>query len=84
MNLPAMFERISENGTAPSEGCKLFGVGYEEAFERLKRKYIIERFERGDSAEKFVHGPFGSGKTHFLRQLMEIAREARCPSFSGS
>lgn len=78
MNLLAMFERISQNGTAPAEGCSLFGVGYEEAFDRLKRKYIVDRFNRGDSAEKFVHGPFGSGKTHFLRQLSEIARESRC------
>ena len=74
----AMIERMAEYGTAPSDGCALFGVGYEDAFERLKRKYLEARFARGDSAEKFVVGPFGSGKTHFLRQLMEIARELDC------
>ncbi len=71
-------ERMAELGTAPDEGCQLFGVGYEEAFERLKQKYIEQRFSRGGSAEKFVIGPYGSGKTHFLRQLMEIGRKADC------
>jgi hypothetical protein len=74
----AMIERMAEYGTAPSDGCALFGVGYDEAFERLRSRYLQARFARGDSAEKFVIGPFGSGKTHFLRQLMEIAREMGC------
>lgn len=78
VNVLAMIERMAEYGTAPSDGCRLFGVGYEDAFARLKRKYLEARFARGDSAEKFVVGPFGSGKTHFLRQLMEIARELDC------
>lgn len=74
----ALIERLAEYGTAPSDGCALFGVGYEEAFARLRAKYLDARFARGDSAEKFVVGPFGSGKTHFLRQLMELAREMDC------
>jgi len=74
----AMIERMAEYGTAPSDGCALFGVGYEEAFVRLREKYLEARFARGDSAEKFVVGPFGSGKTHFLRQLLEIARALEC------
>ena len=69
-----ILERMAENGTAPDEGCSLFGVGYEDAFERLTRVYLDKAFARGRSAEKFIVGPFGSGKTHFLRQLMEIAR----------
>jgi hypothetical protein len=78
INVIAMIERMAEYGTAPSDGCALFGVGYEEAFARLRAKYLDERFARGDSAEKFVVGPFGSGKTHFLRQLMELARAMDC------
>jgi hypothetical protein len=73
-----MFEQLAEVGTAPQEGCSLFGVGYGDAFDRLHQKYIVERFSRGGSAEKFVTGPFGSGKTHFLRQMMEIARGEEC------
>jgi len=73
-----MLESMAEHGHAPQEGCSLFGVGYENAFQRLKEAYLERRFKRGGSAEKFVIGPFGSGKTHFIRQLMEIARNMGC------
>ncbi|WP_373059903.1 BREX system ATP-binding domain-containing protein [Gemmatimonas sp.] len=78
VDLLNMFEQLAEHGHAPVEGCSLFGAGYEMAFEQLRQKYLVERFARGGSAEKFVIGPFGSGKTHFLRQLMEIGRELDC------
>jgi hypothetical protein len=73
-----ILERIAETGTAPEEGCSLFGVGYDRAFEQLTDVYLDRAFNRGRSAEKFIIGPFGSGKTHFLRQLMEIARDKDC------
>ena len=75
-----ILETVAENGHAPKSGCGLFGVGYEDAFTRLKEKYLVERFGRGGSAEKFVIGPFGSGKTHFLRELLEIAQTEDCVS----
>ena len=73
-----MVERMASFGSAPDEGCSIFGVGYEDAFVRIEHKYLNEQFTRGTSSEKFVIGPFGSGKTHFLRQLMEIARDRNC------
>lgn len=73
-----MFETMASYGTAPEEGCSLFGVGYEETFNRLKNTYLVNRFKRGASAEKFIVGPFGSGKTHFLHQFLEIARTVNC------
>ena len=78
VNLLNMFEQLAEHGHAPVEGCSLFGAGYDTAFGQLRQKYLVERFERGGSAEKFIIGPFGSGKTHFLRQLMEMGRELDC------
>lgn len=78
VDLLSMFEQLAEHGHAPLEGCSLFGAGYDTAFSQLRQKYLIERLARGGSAEKFVIGPFGSGKTHFLRQLMEIGRELDC------
>lgn len=78
INLIDLLERMAETGTAPADGCQLFGVGYEDAFERLKETYLTRGFERGRSTEKFVIGPFGSGKSHFSRQLMEIARDLDC------
>ncbi len=73
-----ILERIAANGTAPKAGCSLFGFGYEDAFDRLRDKYLVKKFKRGGSGEKFVVGPYGSGKTHFLRHLMEIARGLDC------
>jgi hypothetical protein len=73
-----LFEQIAENGHAPRRGCHLFGVGYDDALRRIQAVYLDQRFERGKSAEKFVVGPYGSGKTHFLRHLAEVAREMNC------
>jgi len=74
----SMLTRMAQHGTAPDEGCSIFGVGYEHAYERLKKEYLEEQFSMGISSEKFIVGPFGSGKTHFLRHLMEIARDIDC------
>ena len=73
-----IIEKIAENGHAPKSGCSLFGVGYKEAFDRIQDTYIVNRFDRGGSAEKFVIGPYGSGKTHFLRELLEIGEDSGC------
>ncbi len=71
-----LLETMAVNGEAPISGCSLFGVGYEDTFVRLKNVFLKGRLaKRGKSAQKFVVGPFGSGKTHFLRQLMEISRD---------
>ena len=78
VDIHGMFEQLAELGTAPSDGCSLFGAGNELAFAQLRDHYIIDRFKRGRSSEKFVVGPWGSGKTHFLRQLMEMGRENDC------
>jgi len=69
---------MAQHGTAPAEGCKYFGVGYEHVFEAIRQKYFYEHFGRNICAQKFVVGPYGSGKTHFLRHLMEIARDENC------
>jgi len=74
----ALFEELAEHGQAPEKGCSLFGHSNNEAIRRIADTYIVKRFSRGGSAEKFVVGPYGSGKTHFLRQLMEKARELDC------
>lgn len=74
----SMIETMAQNGTAPEEGCSLFGVGFDAAFEKLRNKYIRDQFKRGRSSEKFIVGPFGSGKSHFLHQLIEVARSESC------
>ncbi len=78
MDAITILKSVAQYGHAPQEGCKLFGAIYDDAFARLKKEYLFEQFEAGSSNEKFVIGPFGSGKTHFLRQFMEIARDEEC------
>lgn len=73
-----IFRRLASTGTAPEEGCELFGVGYEDAFKRLIKEYVEDALPAGESAEKFVIGPYGSGKTHFLRHFMALARDRGC------
>ncbi len=73
-----ILRHMAPTGQPPVEGCSVFGVGYEDGFENLKREYIKEQFNKGNSAEKFVVGPYGSGKTHFLRQFSEIAGSEGC------
>lgn len=78
LDVVTILEQMVDYGQAPDDGCNLFGVGYEQAFSDLRDLYLTRRFQAGRAAEKFVVGPYGSGKTHFLRQLMEIARSMGC------
>lgn len=73
-----MLERMAQLGTAPDHGCGLFSVGFDEPIDRLRRTVIEKRFRRGASDMKFVIGPYGSGKTHFLRHLQEVASSSDC------
>ncbi len=83
-----MIEDMAAEGIAPIDGCSLFGVGNDEYISILKDVYLEKGFNRGMkegkglrdvlSSEKFVVGPFGSGKTHFVNQVSEIARLLGC------
>ncbi|GEM_PF-1477169 len=73
-----MIEKMGSHGTAPLDGCTLFGIGNEEFIRAIKEIFLIKRFNNKSSAEKFVAGQFGSGKTHFVNQVSEEARRLRC------
>lgn len=68
----SMISKMAEHGHPPKNGCSSFSYGYEESIGKLKSIYLEKRLaEMGSSAEKFVIGPYGSGKTHFCRQILE-------------
>ena len=70
--------RIAENGSAPESNCLDLQTGFDDAIQRLARTYIGGSFAKGNSSLKFVIGPYGSGKTHFVRTFMEQGRRLRC------
>lgn len=78
MELVDIFEEMVTTGQPPSDNCSLLGVGYDQAFQALKKVYLERGFARGRSTEKFIIGPYGSGKTHFLRQLLELSQQMDC------
>jgi hypothetical protein len=78
MEIIDIIEHMAQNGHAPDEGCSRFGIGNDETILRMQDIYLKKRFSRGRSAEKFIVGPFGSGKTHFLNHLIEVARNQNC------
>lgn len=70
---------LAQFGHAPLYRCSAFAVGNEKRIARLRKRYLAppagSMHRSGDSVEKFVVGEFGSGKTHFLSQLLETAKE---------
>jgi hypothetical protein len=74
----AMIKNMASHGTAPIDGCTLFSIGNKEYIDTIKEIYLIKGFNRKSSAEKFIVGQFGSGKTHFVNLISEEARKLNC------
>lgn len=83
-SIKSLLRKIAQNGTAPNYGCELFGTGYEDAYSRLLEEIIEGTLADGDSTEKFIVGPYGSGKTHFLRQFCSMAEDRGCVTSEAS
>jgi len=60
-------------GSWQAEQLSASGIGFLTDFWR--QKYLQEYIKNGGSKIKFVTGRTGSGKTHFLRLMMSVARE---------
>ncbi len=73
-----ILKNMASTGQPPQEGCSKLGVGYDSEFAKLKKEYIEDQFQKGKSTEKFVVGPYGAGKTHFLRQFIEVSKVCGC------
>lgn len=78
MDIVDILQDMASTGQPPVGSCSMIGVGYEDAFSRLERTYFDGFDRRGKSAEKFIIAPYGAGKTHFLRQLLELAGRRNC------
>lgn len=71
-------ENIIENlrqGIPPKRGVREYSVGNDELLGEIQARHLHGRASSRGKI-RFVSGSWGSGKTHFLRQLRELAFDA--------
>ena len=67
---------LAEVGTPPGDGADVIRVsaGLQQTLERVARETLPFIADRGGDLQ-FVYGPYGRGKTHFLKALSQWAQE---------
>jgi hypothetical protein len=65
--------QMGENGTPPERGIAFVNAGNQSYLQILDRVYISELLRDGGSTFKLVQGTYGSGKTHFLYCVRDLA-----------
>ena len=68
-------ETLGASGTPPNRGVQHFNVGNGSLVEALDTYYFSSYLQDGGAAFKMVVGDYGSGKSHFLYLLRDIAWE---------
>ena len=63
-------------GVPPQRGVNLYSVGNDKLLEGIERYHLSGIGDRG--IIRFVSGSWGAGKTHFFRQLRELAFQSNC------
>lgn len=69
----AIVEVLGASGTPPTRGVQHFNVGNRSLVEALDSYYFSSYLQDGGAAFKMVVGDYGSGKSHFLYCLRDIA-----------
>ncbi|MGC8957558.1 MAG: BREX system ATP-binding domain-containing protein [Candidatus Kapaibacteriota bacterium] len=64
---------VGANGIPPENGAKYFTVGLDTYLSVIEKEYLASFIKDGGSSFKMVLGVYGSGKTHFLYNVREIA-----------
>jgi len=64
---------VGAYGQPPSWGFQFFSVGLEPYLQVIEEDYLKGLVGHGGASFKVVVGPYGSGKTHFLYSVREIA-----------
>ncbi|MEZ4607520.1 MAG: DUF2791 family P-loop domain-containing protein [Deinococcales bacterium] len=68
-----IIEALASSGTPPSRGVAYFNVGNHSLLESLDHYYFSSYLQEGGASFKMVVGDYGSGKTHFLLCLRDLA-----------
>ncbi len=62
-----------ESGNPPEYGFQYFTAGLDAYLNTLEEEYLKTFIKDGGSTFKMVVGPYGTGKTHFLYSIRELA-----------
>lgn len=68
-----IIEVLGSSGTPPTKGVQYFNVGNTSLLEALDEYYLSSYLQDGGAAYKMVVGDYGSGKSHFLYCLRDLA-----------
>ncbi|HUM71459.1 MAG TPA: DUF2791 family P-loop domain-containing protein [Chloroflexota bacterium] len=68
-----IMEILGSFGTPPPRGVQYFNVGNQSLLAALDQFYLSSYLQDGGAAYKMVIGDYGSGKSHFLYCLRDIA-----------
>jgi hypothetical protein len=67
--------KLGESGIPPSRGLEAYTVGIDSLLGTLEEEYLRGYLRDGGSSFKLVVGEYGSGKSHFLYRLRDLAWE---------
>ncbi|MCB0123556.1 MAG: DUF2791 family P-loop domain-containing protein, partial [Caldilineaceae bacterium] len=70
-----IIEVLGSSGTPPTKGVQYFNVGNTSLLDALDQSYLSSYLQDGGAAYKMVIGDYGSGKSHFLYCLRDLAWE---------
>lgn len=68
-----IIEYLGSSGTPPTRGVQHFNVGNDYLLDALDEYYFSSYLQDGGGAYKIVVGEYGSGKSHFLYCLQDLA-----------
>ena len=70
-----IIEVLGSYGTPPTRGIQYFNVGNQSLLHAIDEFYLSSYLQDGGAAYKMVIGDYGSGKSHFLYCLRDMAWE---------
>ena len=68
-----IIEILGSFGTPPTRGIQHFNAGNQSLLDALDEFYLSSYLQEGGGAYKMVIGDYGSGKSHFLYCLRDVA-----------
>jgi hypothetical protein len=68
-----IIRKLGESGIPPTHGLEAYTVGMDSLLGTLESEYLKGYLGDGGSSFKLVVGEYGSGKSHFLYRLRDLA-----------